>query len=92
MQGEVWMRRRQKSEKNRFYCFTEHITKVNEYKDTSVAGWIFKSNIINEDRTEENFIRDEHIDFFKAKTRHILISEEDVAKKLLSGEISAGIL
>ena len=90
--GEIWMRRRQKPAKRRFYQFIEHVVKHNRDLDVHTPGWIIKTHQVGQTNIETNFIKDTDIDAFRSKKRNIQLTEDDVAKLLLNGDIDAGIL
>lgn len=91
MEGEIWMRRRQKPEKRRFYCFHEHTKRTNRDAGTTVEGWAITSHQIGS-KPEQGFIKDDDIKAFREKKRNIKLSDEEIAKLLLSGDIDAGVL
>lgn len=89
--GEVFMRKRQKADRVRYYCFIERQAKKREGLDEIIHGWVMTTHKVGQE-PEYGFIRDEDMDGFLEKKRNIRLPDEEVAKLLLSGVIDVGIL
>lgn len=90
---DFYMRRRCKAkhDKTVFFHFLRKETRKDN-KGREINGWYVRTQTINNERWDHNFMQDNEIEGFTSKTRYIKMNDGQVAKCALTGEISADFL